>query len=189
MKMWSMPICLKSTTSSVRDFMACSTFSSRHFKVACASPILSASPAHVLSRRRSTNEVFSTVSSSACRMRCCNLATAVFLPNWSCDMMTIVVVVLDIAEENARGWRLKSPFLKRTEYGQRYAAWIVAQSLRDIGFQPDNHRLVRQIQTLSSSDAAMILSAFLPVPTRGHRSRRRSVSASRHNPSARDRRS
>ena len=89
MKMWSMPICLKSTTSSVRDFMACSTFSSFASRLCLRfSRPFSIARDTFFPCCRSTSRFSSTVSSSACRMRCCNSGDCGILPNWSCDMMT-----------------------------------------------------------------------------------------------------
>ena len=89
MPTWSMPICLKSTTSSVRDFMACSTFSSFASRLCLRfSNPFSIARDTFFPCCRSTSRFSSTVSSSACRMRCCNSGDCGILPNWSCDMMT-----------------------------------------------------------------------------------------------------
>ncbi len=91
---------LKSTTSSVRDFMACSTFSSFASRLCFASQSFQHRPRHVLSCScRSTSRFSSTVSSSACRMRCCNSRRLRYLAELVVRHDdAIVVVVLYIIE-------------------------------------------------------------------------------------------
>ena len=88
-KMWSMPICLKSATSSVLDFIACSTLSS----FACRLNLRFSSPLSMARDtsfpcERSTSRFSSTVSSSACNIRCCSSGDCGIFPNWSWLMMT-----------------------------------------------------------------------------------------------------
>ena len=81
--------CLKSTTSSVRDLMACSTFSSFASRLCLrfSSPFSIARDTFLPCCRK-TSRFSSTVSSSAWSMRCCNSGDCGIFPNWSCDMMT-----------------------------------------------------------------------------------------------------
>ena len=61
---------------------------------------------------------------------------------------TIVVVVLDIVEETHAVGGRKVLFRSVQNTCVGICRLIGGGNLRDIGFQPDNHRLVRQIQTL-----------------------------------------
>ena len=89
MKMWSMPICLKSTTSSVRDFMACSTFSNFAFKVMLALlQTFQHRPRYVLSLLAQHFEVFLHRVKLRLQDALLQLRRLRILPNWSCDMMT-----------------------------------------------------------------------------------------------------
>ena len=60
---------------------------------------------------------------------------------------TIVVVVLDVVEEThaVGGRKVLFRSVQNTRIG--ICRLIGGSNLRDIGFQPDNHRLVRQVQT------------------------------------------
>ena len=88
-KMWSIPICRKSTTSSVRERMSCSIFSNFAVRLNLRFSNPFSIPREMsFPCRRITSRFSSTVSSSSCKMRCCNSGDCGILPNWSCDMMT-----------------------------------------------------------------------------------------------------
>ena len=87
-KRWSMPICLKSVTSSVRSFISCSSFSSlaSRFSFLLSSPFF-IQPLTSLPCCSNTARFSSILSISCVYISCCISGDWGIFPNWSCVRM------------------------------------------------------------------------------------------------------